>query len=110
MVSQRSLTNTLASDAMRGLGRALRAAPKPRIKGCDIGGGTKGCRTEARVLQHLAFVMFLYDEWILVLKRPACPSDPHVSSAAATRYSHAPVMRKRTDLQCAKSAMQHCHL
>ena len=77
----------------------------------DIGGGgTKGCRTEARVLQHLAFVMFLYDKWSLVLKRPACPSDPHVSSAAATRYSHAPVMRKRTDLQCAKSAMQHCHL
>ena len=27
---------------MRGLGRALRAAPKPRIKGCDVGGGTKG--------------------------------------------------------------------
>ena len=87
MVSQSSLTNTLASDAIRGLGRALRAAPKPRIKGCDVGGGTKGCRTEARVLQHLAFVMFLYDKWILVFKRPSCPSDPRVSRAAATRYA-----------------------
>ena len=83
--------------------------PSPALR-ADVGGGTKGCRTEARVLQHLAFVMFLYDKWSLVLKRLACPSDPHVSSAAATRYSHAPVMRKRTDLQCAKSAMQHCHL
>lgn len=84
--------------------------PSPALRADIGGGGTKGCRTEARVLQHLAFVMFLYDKWILVLKRPACPSDPHVSSAAATRYSHAPVMRKRTDLQCAKSAMLHCHL
>ena len=87
MVSQSSLTNTLVSDAIRGLGRVLRAAPKPRIKGCDVGGGTKGCRTEARVLQHLAFVMFLYDKWILVFKRPSCPSDPRVSRAAATRYA-----------------------
>ena len=87
MVSQSSLTNTLVSDAMRGLGRALRAAPKPRIRADIGGGGTKGCRTEARVLQHLAFVMFLYDKWILVFKRPSCPSDPRVSRAAATRYA-----------------------
>ena len=61
--------------------------PSPALRADIGGGGTKGCRTEARVLQHLAFVMFLYDKWILVFKRPSCPSDPRVSRAAATRYS-----------------------